>query len=298
MERGEEGRKVNSIARLDSRPVLSALSRAVGTPAFSISQLLFVFVEGEEGVGERERFRKLAGLPQNVRFMECGSCNEVLRRVTTIKALAHEAEAKSDRRGCRSGISRRYRCGRAVWDHAVFALPVHEVENFFLHPVTFRQLLEQNGRAELVPLDLIRTASDARAGSWIFQYEMATPNAKSLPDISVQAKERAKVLTWAQIDADRHAAILRIVESSGFGPEDKQKFQGILEVAATAYARKRAEDGIWKTCEGKQVLNAVAVAAGSAGAPVMIEAALAAWGRQGAVIPDELLEFRTYLAAL
>lgn len=89
LERNEETRKVDSIAQLDARPVLSALSRAVGTPAFSISQLLFVFVEGEESVGERERFRKLAGVPQNVRFMECGSCNEVLRRVASIKAIAN-----------------------------------------------------------------------------------------------------------------------------------------------------------------------------------------------------------------
>jgi hypothetical protein len=94
LERNEETRKVDRVARLDTRPVLSALSRAVGTPAFSISQLLFVFVEGEEGVGEREFFRKLAGLPRNVRFMECGSCNEVVRRVADIKALANEAEAE------------------------------------------------------------------------------------------------------------------------------------------------------------------------------------------------------------
>jgi hypothetical protein len=56
LERNEVTRKVENVARLDSRPVLSALSRAVGTPAFSIAQLRFVFVEGEESVGERERF--------------------------------------------------------------------------------------------------------------------------------------------------------------------------------------------------------------------------------------------------
>ena len=50
LERNETTRKVESLARLDTRPVLSALSRAVGTPAFSISQLLFIFVEGEESV--------------------------------------------------------------------------------------------------------------------------------------------------------------------------------------------------------------------------------------------------------
>jgi hypothetical protein len=60
LERNPKTRKVDSLARLDTRPVLSALARAVGTPAFSISQLRFVFVEGEASVGERERFRNLA----------------------------------------------------------------------------------------------------------------------------------------------------------------------------------------------------------------------------------------------
>jgi uncharacterized protein DUF4435 len=126
--------------------VLSALSRAVGTPAFSIAQLLFIFIEGEQGVGERERFRKLAGVPQNVRFMECGSCNEVVRRVEAIKALANEAEA-----GIRIGgvVDRDFRGTAEVKSlldsNGVYALPVHEIENFYLHPATLR-ILRQSGR--------------------------------------------------------------------------------------------------------------------------------------------------------
>ena len=64
LERNDSNRKVDSISRLDERPVLSALSRAVGTPAFSISRLAFVFIEGEENIGERERFRQLSDCPR------------------------------------------------------------------------------------------------------------------------------------------------------------------------------------------------------------------------------------------
>src|SRR5690606_403712 len=39
LERNEQTRRVDRLSRLDTRPVLSALSRAVGTPAFSIGQL-------------------------------------------------------------------------------------------------------------------------------------------------------------------------------------------------------------------------------------------------------------------
>jgi hypothetical protein len=299
LERNEVTRKVDSLARLDTRPVLSALSRAVGTPAFSISQLLFVFVEGEESVGERERFRNLAGLPQNVRFMECGSCNEVLRRVASIKALARESEA-----GIRIGgvVDRDFRSDADANalnnDNGVFVLPVHEGENYFLHPATLDVLLQQNGRDQLVPKNLIREAADARAGSWIFQHALATRNAKTLPGISVMAKELAKGLTWDQITANRNAAIQRIVNASGYVADDQRKLGAILDISANAYERVRAEDDLWKVCEGKQVLNDVARTVGFADASALVQAAFASWGREGGQIPDELTEFRRYLAGL
>ena len=299
LERNEQTRKVDSLARLDTRPVLSALSRAVGTPAFSISQLRFLFVEGEEGLGERDRFHKLAGLQENVRFMECGSCNEVVRRVETFRALGNEAEV-----GIRIGgiIDRDFRSddetAKLNLCYGVFVLPVHEVENLFLDPVTLRLLLQQNGRTNLASQDLVRAASDVRAGSWIFQYAMATPNAKELPDIAVPAKERVKRLTWTEFEADRTGALNNILDASGYSDDDKHKLQNILEVGVKSYARKRTEDVLWKTCEGKQVLNDVARSVGFAGMPALVQATFAAWAREGATIPQELLGLRAYVAAL
>lgn len=298
LERNEISRKVDSIARLDSRPVLSALSRAVGTPAFSISQLLFVFVEGEESVGERERFRRLAGTPIGVRFIVCGSCNEVLRRVSAIKALANEAEA-----GIRIGgvVDRDFRSDndvKAIEANCVFVLPLHEVENFFLHPGTLQLLARQNGQLSVRPEELIRTAADARAGGWIFQYAMATPNAKTLPDIATGAKERAKGFSWAQIEADRKAALQVITQASGYGCDDQKKLLSILEVAANAYDRKREGDAFWRECEGKQVLPDVARAIGFSGPSALTQAALTAWEEGRCDLPNELVVFRKYLASL
>jgi hypothetical protein len=213
------------------------------------------------------------------------------------KALASEAEA-----GIRIGgvVDRDFRSDSDAAalnrDHVVLALPVHEVENFFLHPPTLRLLLDQNGRSALLPQDLIRTSSDARAGSWIFQNAMT--KAQPLPPISVPAKERAKALTWAEVDVDRNAAIQSIVEASGYDADHQRKLRGILEISANSYARKRGEDGLWKNCEGKQVLNEVARSAGFSGAPAMIQATFAAWAREGAIIPQEMSDFRAYFAAL
>jgi energy-coupling factor transporter ATP-binding protein EcfA2 len=299
LERNNETNKVDSLARLDTRPILSALSRAVGTPAFSISQLLFIFVEGEEGIGERERFRKLASLPQNVRFLECGSCKEVLRRIEAIRAIAQESEV-----GIRVGavIDRDFRSDATASElsgtHGVFVLPVHEVENFFLHPLTLCLLLEQNGRAEILPMDLIGRASDERAGSWIFQHTMATKNAISLPEISPLAKEYAKAISWSQLESDREAMIRGIMKNSGFGLDDQKKVKDILEISIDSYARKRGKEDLWKICEGKQVLNNVSRAAGFSGPQALTQAAFTLWSRDESRIPEELRAFREYLARL
>lgn len=196
LERDEVTKKVSHISRLDSRPELSALSRSVGTPAFSISQLTFVFVEGEESVGERERFRKLSGPQLNVRFMVCGSCKEVMRRVAVIRALAKEAD-----RGIRIGgvIDRDFLAPRdiqkAEQEEGVHVLAVHEVENFFLDPETVKQLPVQNGHSSPSPHELVLSAADARAGNWIFQYAMATDQGSSLLEINNGMKSRIKQYT-------------------------------------------------------------------------------------------------------
>jgi hypothetical protein len=43
-------------------------------------------------------------------------------------------------------------------EHGVFVLPVHEVENFFLHPATVRILLQQNGARRMQGLKKILRA--------------------------------------------------------------------------------------------------------------------------------------------
>ena len=72
----------------------------------------------------------------------------------------------------------------------------------------------------------------------------------------------------------------------------------ILEISIAAYERAREGDDLWKTCEGKQVLNEVARAIGFAGAPALLQAAFATWERQNPEIPNELIAFRQYLAGI
>jgi predicted ATPase len=298
LERSTETKKVDRIARINERPVLAALSRSVGTPAFSISQLLFVFIEGEDGIGEREHYQKLSALGQSVRFIEAGAGTEVTRRVAVIKSLASGVETGIRIAGV---VDRDYKSDQeiaALKQSGIFVLPVHEAENFHLHPATLEILLTQNGLAASSALDLIRDVADRRAGNWIFQYAMATTNARSLPDMTVLAKEKAKSLSWSDFEADEAKVVSDVASLTRFPSEDAEKFKKLLLIATKKYARKRNEGTFWKDCEGKQVLNDVAKGIGFAGVPAMTQATFVVWSRKNASIPIELAEFRAYLATM
>lgn len=299
LERNEETRKVDRLAPLNERPVLSALSRAVGSPAFSISQLAFIFIEGEEGIGERGMFRRLAAEAQYLRFIEGGSCHEVLRRVAAVRSLATETDAAVRIGGV---IDRDFRssaeAAELLAQSKVLVLPVHEVENLFIHPATVTLLLQQNGRSEVSAEQLLRDASDARAGCWIFQFAMATRNAKSLPDIRSGAKDLAKSLSWQRFADAEEQTLTTIVEAARFEGNHKVTFDSVLRSAVASYARKRQEPEFWKMCEGKQVLNEVARSIGFADPQALKMACFATWERGGAPLPQELLTLRDYVSAI
>ena len=299
LERNATTRKVDILARLDSRPVLSALARAVGTPAFSISQLRFLFIEGEVSVGERERFRNLCASRSDVRFIECGSGKEVIRRVLAVRALSTEAEAHIRIGGV---VDRDWQTDRdaqrLMQDNDIYVLSVHEVENFFLHPATVQTLLNQNGRDDLNAADIVRIASDERAGSWLLQYAMATPNARDMPELPSITKERGKALTWDQIAADHDQSLANLVATTRFDQDNAMRFADLLRVGASAYAKARTEPSLWKKCEGKEVLNAVARSAGFADQQALSQAAYALWSKDAAAVSEELAGLRSYLSKL
>lgn len=299
LTRNEVTRKVNTVKRLDDHPVFVALARAVGSPAFSLSQLKFVYIEGEAVLGERERFRKLAGMEPNIRFMEGGSCDDVLRHVDTIMTLATETDA-----GIRIGgiIDRDFlsdvEVQKLISEHKVFVLPVHEIENYFLHPETIQLLLKQHGHDSVSSLELIQKIADTRAGSWIFQQAMATSNAKSLPDIPTNAKKYVKSLSWQDFEENQNETIQSIVKLADYADTNQEKLKSILEIAAKSYKRRREENSLWKICEGKQVLNDIARHIGFKDAQALIQSTFVVWEDKGFEIFDELMAFRDYLKML
>lgn len=300
LERNEKTRKVDKADRLDSRPVLSALSRSVGTPAFSISKLRFVFIEGSENLGERERFRSLTGLTEDTRFIECGSCNEVLRRVSTVSGLAEEA-----REPIRVGgvIDRDFRnCAEITSIEAesgLFVLPVHEIENLYLHPQSVDVLLNQNGVENIVASDLVRNAADARAGSWIFQKITSTENGRSLSERTISVvKNYLKGLPWETFAADLEEVKAYVSLHIGSEDNDSIKLLKLLDITSSSYKRIREGDDLWMKCEGKQILNQVAVDVGYVGTNAYIRAVQSAWDCGVAPIPEPLQMLREFVLGL
>ena len=300
LERNDETRKVDKADRLDSRPVLSALSRSVGTPAFSISKLRFIFIEGKENLGERERFGSLTSLREDARFIECGSCNEVLRRVSTVSSLAKEAGEPIRVGGV---VDRDFRNDAEITnidaESGLFVLPVHEIENFYLHPQSVDVLLNQNGVGDIVASDLIRNAADARAGSWIFQKIMSTENSRSLSERTISVvKEYLKGLPWEVFTADLERVKAHVSSCVGSEDDDNLKLLKLLDITSSSYERIRESDDLWMKCEGKQILNQVAIKVGYAGANAYIRAVQSAWDCEVAPISEPLQRLREFVSGL
>ena len=298
LERNKVTRQVDSVFRLDTKPILAALSRAVGTPAFAIFDLIFVFIEGEDGIGERERFRRLSGSLENVRFLECGSCSEVIRRVDSIKRLAIETTTEIRVAGV---IDRDFRSVAEIdrlKEQGIHVLAVHEVENFFLHPESISILMAQNGVNDVDSSKVVLEESDKRAGSWIFQHAMATRNAESIPKLPYQVRDYAKSLSWSDVAENEVEHIDQLVRLAELETDIGDRLRKILSISTKAYAGRREDEGLWKYCEGKQVLPAVARAAGFRGPVELTSALLVAWEREVASLPDELAELRGHLASI
>src|SRR5690606_1899005 len=150
----------------------------------------------------------------------CGSCREVCRRVASLKAIAKETNEPIHIGGI---VDRDFRSAddvRKIEQEGIFVLPVHEVENLFLHPETLRVLARQNGQTSLDIETCVREAADSRAGSWIFQYAMAIADAKELPSISREVKKHLKGLTWSQIEVDRRAVVQTMADIAEYDEGD------------------------------------------------------------------------------
>lgn len=297
LERDAATRRVRSATSLSSQPVVSTLSRAVGSPAFSIANLSFVLIEGEEEIGERERFRLLCRVAPHVRFIESGSCKQVIQRKRGLEELAAASDQALRIGAVVDGDFRSTQDKQALSDQGLFVLSVHEIENFYLHPPTLRELTQSLGRDPNLIEDLIRTTADSRAGAYIFDAARTDKAFADYPPAPKATRELVHRLTWEDFQ-DPITQSSHIASSyKNLNTEQAQMLTRHLVTQAAIYGRKRGED-IWKVCEGKEVFHAITGSLGLSDDDAAERAIAALWARRPDLVPHELTLLRDYIAVL
>ena len=298
LQRDEQTRRVTGAIPLSAQPVVATLSRAIGSPAFSISNLSFVLIEGEEEIGERERFRLLCDMPSHVRFMEAGSCKEVIRRIEGLRELA-----TASRQTIRIGgvVDQDWRPNaeqEELRNQGLFVLGVHEVENLFLHPPTLSELVAVMGGDSATVDPLLIAAADRRAGSWIFDAARTDRKFRDYAEPSKAVRELVHRLQWSDFsDSDTRCDEIARLHGDLSEPEITT-LKAHLATRLKIYARKREDGDLWKICEGKEVFRALVPQLGLVDEDAGERAITAVWERRPDLIPSELAGLRAYILSL
>lgn len=294
IERDETSRTVSRATLLGNQPVLAALAKAVGSPAFSIASGRFVYIEGKEALGERDRFERVIGRVSGTQYIEAGSCNEVINRIKSIRSLAEASGQHIRTTGIIDLDWRDRTTASSLAATGLIVLPVHQIENFFIHPPSLEKVAEALGQTDFDVTAELQRASDARSGGWIMQY--ALYDQRELSDVAPAAWTAAYGLDWSNIADTPESALDLIVKLSGHDADTQKILHRRLVACAKVYGRKRATDDLWKVCEGKEVAKTVAASLGLRDAAALERAVIRQWSEWAA--PIELCRLRTSLAAV
>lgn len=293
-ERDPESRLVRAPARLEGRPVLSALSAAVGSPAFAISRLRFIYIEGDRQSRERERFYSVCGDPHVNRFLEGGGCKEVLRRLRDIKTLAEESQEQLHVGGV---IDRDFRSDQEVQDlqrdYPVHVLGCHEIENLFLQPSAIDLLLTR-GRIEGSANEHIQTAADQHAGLWITDHTSAQfPNNRDIPK---SARSVLAGRSWTDLTGNWTTYRDESVAQMSDGNQDL--WRDLLDSAWNRYQHLRTTADWHRQCLGKQTLRTLTNALGYRSTEILERHVLNLWDTDEVATPADLDHLRSYVAGV
>ena len=295
LERDRDDRIVRTPSSLAGRPVLSALSGAVGSPAFAISRLRFVYIEGDRHSRERERFFAICGEADQNRFLYGGSCHEVLRRLDDVKALAH---ASGEQLHVGAVIDRDFRsdaeADQLSSETGVHVLSCHEIENVFLQTEALQVLLDRAGRTDKSASAIIQEASDYHAGLWIAQCAASTLDRSMSPPkkaIGVLSDER-----WAAIDTEWAEIQQRPTGISGL--ERRDAWSRALDQARDKYRAIRDDADLNRWCLGKQCLSRVATALGFRSAEALEAQVVQLWHTGEVDRPPPVIALKHYVSGL
>lgn len=298
LERNQEDRTVSRSTLLESRPLIRVLSSAIGSPAFSLANQRFIYVEGDGTGSERGRFAAMCGDPARDRFIEGGGCTEVATKVSIVAELATETEERLFVGGI---IDRDFRPAAELTDFMsdsrLHVLSCHEVENLFLDAPTLELLARRNGEEEPDVPRIVTAVSDRFAGMWILQH--AAFQCQDLGEPSRELRQTAGSLQWSDIEHN-WAAQRRswLAADSNIDGDYAAALASALDRTHSEYATIRNTLRILSESLGKEVFGALPASFGIQSGPALERQILAAWRDEEVPRPAEVVEIREFIAAL
>ena len=294
-ERDSDDRIVRAPSTLAGRPVLSALSAAVGSPAFAISRLRFLYIEGDRQSRDRERFFAVCGDADQNRFLYGGGCSEVLRRLDDIRSLADES---GEQLHVGAVLDRDFRsdaeADQLTSEARLHVLGCHEIENVFLQPEAIEILLDRAGRAHESARTIVQKAADYHAGLWIAHraaWDLVEGMSPSKGSIGALSNER-----WTAIDTAWAATLRRSTDNCD--PDKHDSWSQALNLARDEYRAIRDDADLYRRCLGKQCLSAVAIALGFRSAEALEDQVVRLWDTGQVDRPPPVIALRDYVSHL
>ena len=101
-------------------------------------------------------------------------------------------------------------------------------------------------------------------------------------------KKLIKGLSWESFDNNLRSTAENILNSQSFQETEELAFSEGLKVAISKYRELRQNNSLWKICEGKQILQSIAVKTGFSKQQSLISASFVAWNNGKASLPTEL----------
>ena len=294
-ERDRDARIVRAPSVLAGRPVLSALSAAVGSPAFAISRLRFVYIEGDRQSRERERFFAVCGEADQNRFLESGSCREVLRRLDDVRSLA---DASDEQLHVGAVLDRDFRsdaeADQLISEAGVHILSCHEIENVFLQPEALEVLLDRAGRTPERPSATVQEAADHHAGLWIaHRAAAALDEGMNLPKESIGVLSDKR---WTAIDTEWAEISQRSTDI--LGPDERDSWSQALDLARDEYRATRDDADLYRWCLGKQCLSRVAITLEFRSAEALEAQVVRLWDTGEVDRPPPVIALKDYVSRL
>lgn len=296
-ERTTDTRIVENASSLTNRPILSVLSAAIGSPAFSIRNLRFVYIEGDRQGQEKERFYSIYGDSRFVRFIEGGGCNEVSNKLHAVRELAEDADEQIVTGGV---IDRDFRTNDQIHQLCertdLFVLGCHEIENLYLHPQSLQEILNRSGINENAE-DIIKEIADRFAGRWILSH--AVINSNDIEEETKPMKQVAGRLGWQDFEDNQQGSVEQItVASYQTGSQEYNNVVEVLNTSVTEYRNIRTTNNLWQKCMGKEVSSAIPPRLGLKNLRVLENQVLKIWNNGVVNPPQEVLDIKNYIDSL